>query len=227
MAVFNPRLVRVLFLTSIFTLALPHIHREAGRTQVQSDRKSRNVITANESAPELYSNHLRMTITLVNLPGADNPQSNFTGTCGLFFVPEDDWIKTTRQMPSGGLKLQASDFKRKVKLTEINFKNTNLANLKDRIRIQDNIRFGSRIPAAQKTKLARLMTDCSVKVYDAQLNSSVFSSGVLITRPFETASEGSGQLHPRTNIYVSFLVTPDGKIYRSQSPRSPDSLEWP
>jgi hypothetical protein len=223
----QPRLFRFLFLVSI-AFALPTVQRVPLRSQERSTSSStKEVLRANQPAPELYSNQLRMTITLVNLPGATNSESNFSGSCALYFVPEADWIQTTRQMPSGGLKLNASDFKGRLKLTEINFKNGNLANLKDRIRSQDKIPFGSRIPAEQKTKLARLITDCAVKVYDGQLKTSLYSSGVLVTRPFEAESEDFSKLHPRANIYVSFLVTPEGKIYRSQAPRKPDSLEWP
>src|SRR5574338_5119 len=210
------RLFRLLFFASITIFALPAGRTEVSRAQEQIKRSTTEVLRANQTAPELYSNHLRMTITLVNLPGATNPESNFSGSCGLFFIPEADWIETTRQMPSGGIKLQASDFKGRLKLTEINFNNANLANLKDRIRVEDKIPFGSRIAGEQKTKLARLITDCSVKVYDGQLKRSLYSSGVLVTRPFEADSADSSKLHPRTNIYVSFLVTPEGKIFRSQ-----------
>lgn len=226
MEIIRPRLFPVVCLTSLLTLALGVVPREAS-TQERITRNSGNVLRAREAAPELYADQLRMTVTLVNLPGANDPQSTFTGSCRLFFVPEADWIKITRQKPSGNIKLDASDFQSKVKLTEINFKKTNLAKLKDRIEVRNNISFGSRIPVEQKTKLARLITDCSVKVYDAQLKSSVFSSGVFTTRPFAAQSEDPTKLHPRTNIYVSFLVTPEREIFRSQAPRNADSLEWP
>lgn len=221
------RLFRFMVLVSITAFVSPAVQREPLRSQERTTTSTKEVLRANQTAPELYSSQLRMTITLVNLPGATNSESIFSGSCALFFVPEADWIKTTRQMPSGGLKLKAEDFKGRLKLKEINFNNGNLANLKDRIRTEDKIPFGSRIPAEQKTKLARLITHCSVKVYDGLLKTSLYSTGVLVTRPFEAESEDSSKLHPRANIYVSFLVTSEGKIFRSQAPRKADSLEWP
>ena len=222
-----PRLFRFALLVSI-VFALPAVQTKALRAQVRTiNSNTKEALRGSRSAPELYSDQLRMTITLVNLPGVANSSSNFSGVCSLFFIPEADWTKTTQQIASGGIKLKAEDFQGRLKLAEISFKNTNLANLKDRIRVQDKIPFASRIPNEQKTKLARLITDCSVKVYDGQLKTSVYSYGVLVTRPYEAETETSSKVHPRTNIYVSFLVSPEGKIFRSQVARTPDSLEWP
>jgi hypothetical protein len=220
------RLFSFAFLVSI-AFGLPAVQRALRAQERTITSTSKEVPRAGQITPELYSNQLRMTITLVNLPGATNSESNFSGVCTLFFIPEADWIKTTRQMSSGGIKLKAEDFQGRLKLREINFKNAKLTNLKDRIRVADKIPFGSRIPNEQKTRLARLITDCSVKVYDGELKTSVYSSGVLVTRPFEAESEDSSKLHPRTNVYVSYLVSPEGKIFRSQVSRKPDSLDWP
>jgi hypothetical protein len=213
---FSP--ARIYYLAPIFLLLLS--------VNASSQEHSQEVIRSNELAPEVYADRLQMKITLVNLPGAGDPRSSWEGSCQLYFIPESVWTGAIRSLPPGGSHLKPELFKDKIQLASTDFKKVGLSTLGDRTQILNNIPFKSKIPNNYQTKLARIMSSCSIKIYDAKLDMPVLHVGVFNTRPFRTDENSPGRLYPRTNIYVNFFVTPKGELLRSQLPRDGDSVEW-
>jgi hypothetical protein len=126
------------------------------RNQMRRRQAEPNVL-----APELYLEHLKLKMTLVDLPGALDPKSYWEGTYQLYFVPEAEHEKALseavkRASPKGGgavgLDIDLSTFPKKTLLAEGNFKRSGLASLKDRTFILERIAFRSKVPEAERKR---------------------------------------------------------------------------
>jgi hypothetical protein len=84
--------------------------------------------------------------------------------------------------------------------------------------------FKQKIPDAERTKFALLMTGYSVKIFDAELNTTVYRSGIFLTEPF--AASSGDQVTARKTIYLNFGINPDGTLNRSQSARNETDTTW-
>jgi hypothetical protein len=62
------------------------------------------------------------------------------------------------------------------------------------------------------------MTGYSVKIFDAELNTTVYQSGIFLTEPFEENPQDLKQDIARKTIYLSFGVNQNGTLNRSQMP---------
>jgi hypothetical protein len=57
-----------------------------------------------------------------------------------------------------------------------------------------------------------------VKIFDAELNTTAYHSGIFLTEPFEANPQEQKEAVARKRIYLNFMVNPDGTLNRSQLP---------
>lgn len=188
----------------------------------------------NVLAPELYLEQLRLKITLVDLPGASDPRSYWEGTYQLYFVSEAEHEKALRELVKGASKggavaldLSLSSFPKKTLLAEGSFKKSALASLKDRTFILERIAFRARVPDAERTKEARLLLSCNVKIYDAQLKQTIYRTRLWDAQaPLMEDAKNPERDVARTTVYSNFYVTKTGDVYESQWTREGESTSW-
>ena len=48
----------------------------------------------------------------------------------------------------------------------------------------NGVPFKQKVPDAQRTKFAYLLTAYSVKIFDGQLNTTIYYSGIFLTEPY-------------------------------------------
>ncbi|MEN3327693.1 MAG: hypothetical protein V7638_2500 [Acidobacteriota bacterium] len=171
----------------------------------------------NVYAPRLYADTLNFVATLVNLPGVNQKQSYWELSYQLYFVPEDKYYEALQRAPRGPSNPTPEEFPGRMLLTEGHIKKTRLATLQDRT-ITFDVPFKQRIPDAKRTKFAHLMTAYSMKIFDAELNTTVYSSGLFLTEPYEPDPRDEKQATARKTIYLSFGINPNGSLNRSQLP---------
>ena len=172
----------------------------------------------NVYAPQLYADKLDFTATLVDLPGAKNKKSYWELSYQLYFVPEETYWATVRRLPRNG---QAMDyFSQKILIAEGYRKKTRIATLTNRTITLTGLPFKQKVPDGQRTKWAVLITSYAVKIFDAELKTTVTDSGMFVTDPFR---DDQNQATPRQTIYLTFRVTPNGGLDYSQlAPASND-----
>jgi hypothetical protein len=178
----------------------------------------------NVHAPTLYADKLTMKVTLVNLPGAESAGSSWEVSYRLFFIPEDKYYADVQKLPPGGSSPGPEQFRGKILLAEGQVKKTELATIQNRTYIRGNIPFKFVVPDNQRTKFARLMTAYSVKVFDAKLNTSVYRSGTFANPPFDNPDPSNAI--QRDTLYLNFMVSPTGDLYRSHRPRKDGDTTW-
>src|ERR1043166_2977940 len=71
----------------------------AGQRKMRIDRRT---IRPNLIAPDLYSDKLSLKITLMNLPGAATSASYWEVEFQVFFVPEQDFEKSMKELNKAG-----------------------------------------------------------------------------------------------------------------------------
>jgi hypothetical protein len=178
----------------------------------------------NLHVPNLYADNIDFVATLVDLPGAKNKQSYWELSYQLFFVPEDKYYETIRRLPRGGFNPTPEEFAGRILLAEGHQKKTGLDELKHRTITLTGVPFKQKVPDAQRTKFAYVLTGYSLKIFDAQLNTTVYRSGIFLTEPYEANSQAQSQDLPRKTFYATFAVTPNGTLNRSQErPRIRDT----
>jgi hypothetical protein len=181
---------------------------------------------ANVHAPHVYADDLDVLITLVDLPGARNKQSYWEISYQLYFISEDKFDEAVARFPRGGSNPKPEQFPGRMLLTEGHKKIRRLGTLKERTINITGVPFKAKVPDAQRTKFASLMTHYSVKIFDAELNTTVFRSGIFLTEPYDDHPEDPTQSIARKTIYLNFMVTPTGFLNLSQLPRRRDDTKW-
>lgn len=200
------------------------------RVQAQEDKSKRSSYKHVEPhfyAPDLYADSLRSKFTLINLPGSEKAGSYWEVSYQIYFIAEEAYEKTMRNLASGGVVQsdpEPSLFSQKILLDEGSFKLTNLNSLNSRTRVIGPFAFKSKIPDAQRTKAAYLMTSYTAKIYDASLKNVVYDSGVWMTKPFETDQQE--RPIPRTMLFANFFVSPTGQLFKSQWTRQGNDTNW-
>jgi hypothetical protein len=170
----------------------------------------------NVYSPQFYSDKIDFVATLVDLPGAMNKQSYWEFSYQLFFVPEEKYYEALQRLPQGPSNPTPEQFPGKILLAEGHAKKTSLGTLKLRTIALTGVAFKQKVPDAQRTKFSYLMTAYSVKIFDAELNTTVYRSGIFLVEPYEMSSSDQKQAIARKTYYASFGVTPDGTLNRSQ-----------
>jgi hypothetical protein len=176
-------------------------------------------------APNLYSDSLKLKMTLINLPGAAEAGSSWEVSYQVFFVPEAKVREMLKGRPSGGWNPTPADFPGRILLGEGKLRRTSLRALSDRTYLSADIPLKARVRDKDRTKFATILTSYSVKIFDAGLKSSIYRSGTFVTRPF--ADDPGGGATARTLLYANFYVSPQGRLFYSQWPRNSESTTWP
>lgn len=216
------RLTRALFVAILVATA---ISAHAQNPQVKIDRRT---ITPNRVTPELYSDNLSLKITLMNLPGAQHSASYWQVEYKIYFVPEAEFEKTFAQLKKEGKnrELKPEYFPNKTLLAEGKLNKRDLKTLQSRTLIRDGIEFKHKIPTEQQTSFSNILSFYSVKIYDGELKKDIYQSDVFISPPFDTDSKDRENFQPRTHVYLNFLVSPEGALYRSNRKSASETTEW-
>lgn len=211
-------------------------------TPVNSQKPARatrlRMVEPNLYAPDLYADNLALQVILVDMPGADMPDSYWEAEYKLYFVSEAEYKKVVdnalAEMARQGQSRrvlswdpQPAQFPEKIMLAEGEIKISKLDSLTARTFLQEKIDFKSKIPDKLRTKFAHLMTSYSVKIFDARLNKTLYRLGTFMTFPFDDDQNGPEKAMPRATIYTNFIVTPEGQIFASRMPRKSDDTNWP
>jgi hypothetical protein len=183
---------------------------------VQGQKGQFTVREPNLYSPQFYADKIDFVATLEDLPGAKNKQSYWEFSYQLFFVPEEKYYEALQRLPPGPSNPTPEQFPGKILLAEGHTKKMGLGTLKERTITLAGVAFKQKVPDAQRTKFAYLMTGYSVKIFDADLNATVYRSGIFLTSPYEASSQDQKQAIARKTFYASFGVTPDGTLNRSQ-----------
>jgi len=178
----------------------------------------------NLHVPDLYADNIDFVATLASLPGSKNKQSYWELSYQLFFVPEEKYYETIHRLPKGGSNPTAEDFAGRILLAEGHERRKSLETLKERTITLTGVRFKPKVPDAQRTKFAYVMTSYSVKIFDAELNTTIYNSGIFLAEPYEASPDDQKQDIARKTFYLSLGVNSNGTLNRSQArPRSRDT----
>lgn len=229
LSVMNNR--KTLQLAVIFSSLIASLHSVAGVGSVvlpQKVRIDRRTITPNVPAPELYADKLSLKITLMNLPGAATPTSQWEVEFKVYFVGEQDFEKTLKEMNKAGRgrELKPEHFKSKILLAEGTLRKQRLSTFKGRGFWRQGIDFRSRVPREQQTSFSSIMSFYSIKVHDGKLKQDIYGSDVFIVPPFEPDTSDVNSLSPRTELFLNFFVAEDGSLYRSNTKSASETTEW-
>ena len=199
-----------------------------GRTLNQKIRIDRRTITPNRPSPELYADKLSLKITLMNLPGATVPPSHWEVEYKVYFVAEQDFERTVKEINKAGRgrELRPENFQSKVLLAEGKFSKQKLATLKERAFSLQGIDFRGKVPHQHQTSFSSIMSFYSVKVFDGKLKKGIYGSDVFIVPPFEADTNDRNSLSPRTDLFLNFFVAEDGALYRSNTRSASETTEW-
>jgi hypothetical protein len=218
-------LLTIVLQLSVFGLLLPP-PIAVSSFDTQTGRGGFTVREANLYAPNLYADNIDFVATLVDLPGARKTQSYWELSYQLYFIPEDKYYETVRSLPRGGSNPTPEQFSGRILLAEGHTKRTRLDTLKERTLILNRVALKQKVPDAQRTKFAVLMTGYSVKIFDAELNTTAYHSGIFLTEPYEANPPQQKEAIARQRIYLNFMVNPDGTLNRSQTARTTSDTTW-
>jgi hypothetical protein len=210
-----------LIAASVLLLILATAHNALAQGRGRGTFRTRE---PNVHAPQLYSDRLKLKVTLVDLPGAGDAHSTLEVSYQVFFIPEEKYYEAVQQLPPGGSNPRPAQFPGRMLLAEGHVRKSGLATIQERTTVRD-IPFKVKIPDEQRTKFARVLTSYSVKIFDAKLNTPVYHSGIFVTFPFDDTASTTNVV-PRDTIYLNFIITPQGQLNRSQWARSDGDLNW-
>ncbi|MGH9876894.1 MAG: hypothetical protein ACRD5H_04595 [Nitrososphaerales archaeon] len=226
-------------IAEVFLALLLHPGNSPLRLNKQTQKPSRigsiRAVEPNLLAPDLYSDKLRVRMSLVDLPGANEKDSYWEVTYKLYFISEAEYREVSKQIlkqsaPGGGTVTwnpAPSMFPGKILLAEGEFRKTKLSSLQDRVYEQEEILFKSKIPDKDRTKYARIMSSYSVKIFDARLKTPIYESGKFLTMPFTDNPGVKDSAVPRITVYTNFFITSKGQLLASQTPRESQDKTWP
>lgn len=167
-------------------------------------------------APHLYADKIDFLATLENLPGAHKKQSYWELSYQLYFLPEAKYYEALGRFPQGGYNPTPEEFHGKILLTTGHQKRIRLSTPQERTILLTGVDFKRKVPDAQRTKFGVLLTVYSVKIFDAELKTTIYDSGIFLTDAFEDDPRDQKQAIPRKTLYVTFNVTPKGTLNDSQ-----------
>lgn len=207
----------------LLLLVLAGLHLSVVQSQ-QGPRVAFRNREPNVHAPNLYANKLTLKVTVVNLPGANDPHSYSECSYQVFFVPEDKYYEALQALPGGAQNLAPAQFPGRMLIAEGTIKKNVLTTIGERT-FTRSVPFKAKIPDAQQTKFACLMISYAVKIFDGKLKRAVYRSGVFLNFPFDDSSDQSSAW-PRETLYLNFLITDGGELYRSQWARKDGDTSW-
>ncbi len=205
---------------SIFILILFQVLMLAGFAQ-GNKKTTVTSVARNSYAPNLYAENLNFQVTLVDLPGAKTSGSQWQTSYEIYFVSEADFDNSIQKI--GRREPTSQDFSEKILLASGNFNKKQLQGISQRVVEKKAISFKAKIPNDSKTEFAKIIVFYTVKINDANLKQDVYRTSLFITPPFE--SNGSEKL-PRQNLFLSFFVNGEGKLYTSNQERNKTDITW-
>ena len=170
----------------------------------------------NVYAPHLYADQIELLATLVDLPGAQQKRSYWELSYQLYFIPEAKYYEALRGFPQGGYDPTPEEFPGRILLATGHQKKRRLGMPQERTIRLTGVAFKQKVPDLQRTKFGVLMTVYSVKIFDAELDKTIYDSGLFLTDAHETNSQDPNQDLPRKTLYLTFRVTPKGTLNYSQ-----------
>lgn len=184
-------------------------------------------------APQLYADKLELRIALIDLPGASETGSNWQCEYQLYFVSEAEHQRMierkTSQKPAGAtveFNVDPADYNEKILLAEGQVRGSTVATIRDRTYIAGGIDFRDKVPDAQRTKFAQLLTVYRATIFDAKLGRTLTRSGVWLAPPFIAKDEQDSTVGPRSTLFCNFFVAKEGDVFGSQWPRAADDTGW-
>jgi len=169
-------------------------------------------------APHVYAEKIDFLATLLNLPGAQNKRSYWELSYQLYFLPEAKYDEASRRFPQGGYSPTPEEFPGKILLTTGHQKKTHLSTPEERKILLTGVDFKRKVPDAQRTMFGVLITVWAVKIFDAELKTTIYESGMFLTDASEVDPNDQKQAIARKTVYLIFSVTPKGTLNYSQSP---------
>jgi len=173
----------------------------------------------NVYAPHLYADKIEFLATLENLPGARKKQSYWELSYQLYFIPEAKYYEALSHFPQGGYDPTPEEFPGKILLTSRRQKKTRLSTPEDRTLLLSGIDFKRKVPDVQRTMFGVLLTVWAVKIFDAEIKTTIYDSGIFITDACEPDPRDKKQAIARKTVYLTFHVTSKGTLNYSQRPR--------
>jgi hypothetical protein len=170
-------------------------------------------------APHVYSDKIDFLAKLENLPGAQKKQSYWELSYQLYFLPEANYYEALKHFPKGGYNPTPEEFAGKILLASRHQKKTSLSTPADRTILLSGVDFKPKVPDAQRTMFGVLMTVFAVKIFDAELKTSIYESGMFLTDASDVDPQDQKQAIARKTVYLTFSVTPKGTLNYSQRPR--------
>lgn len=184
----------------------------------QKSRSSSMVREPNLHAPDLYADRIDFEAALIDLPGAKLKQSYWELSYQLYFVPEDKYYGMVQNVARGSSNPTPEEFPGRILLAEGHKRKAASGTLEDRLITLASVPLKKKVPEAQRTKFAKLLTGYSLKIFDAQLKTTIYFSGIFLTDPFELDPQNPDHAIARRKLYVNFSVSRDGSLNRSQMP---------
>jgi hypothetical protein len=167
-------------------------------------------------APHVYADKIDFLATLENLPGAQRKQSYWELSYQLYFLPEARYYEALGRFPQGGYSPTPEEFPGKILLAASRQKKTRLSTLQERTIMVTGVDFKPKVPDAQRTMFGVLVTVWAVKIFDAELKTTIYESGMFLTDASEVDPRGQKQAVARKTLYLNFSVTPKGTLNYSQ-----------
>ena len=169
-------------------------------------------------APEVYADQLDFVATLVKLPGAEKKQSRWELSYQLFFIPEEKYQEALTRLPRDG-NPPPEHFHGRILLAQGHKKLSRLGTIEERTITLNGVPFKQKVPDKLRTKFGVLMTGYAVKIFDAELKTTVYESGIFLTDPFERNPDDQKLVSPRKTLYWNFAINPNGTLDYSQLAR--------
>ena len=170
-------------------------------------------------APHVYADKIDFLARLESLPGAQKRQSYWELSYQLYFLSEAKDAEAVGRFPQGGYDPTPEEYPGKILLTMGHQKKRRLSTPEERTILLTGIDLKRKVPDAERTMFGVLVTVWAVKIFDAELKTTIYKSGMFITHASEVDPKDQKQAIARKTLYLTFSVTSTGSLYYSQRPR--------
>ena len=170
-------------------------------------------------APHVYADKIDFLARIESLPGAQKKQSYWELSYQLYFLSEAKDAEAVGRFPQGGYNPTPEEYPGKILLTMGHQKKRRLSTPEERTILLTGIDLKRKVPDAERTMFGVLMTVWAVKIFDAELKTTIYKSGMFVTHASEVDPKDQKQAVPRKTLYLTFSVTSAGTLNSSQRPR--------
>lgn len=167
-------------------------------------------------APHVYADKIDFLARLEGLPGAQKKQSYWELSYQLYFLSEAKYYEAGQRFPQGGYSPTPEEYPGKILLTTGHQKKTRLSTPEERTILLTGIDLKRKVPDAEQTMFGVLITVWAVKIFDADLKTTIYQSGMFVTHASEVDPKDQKQAIARKTLYLTFNVTSRGTLNYSQ-----------